>query len=184
MTKYDSDKCEAFIGDYLPIIAPLRDEPITLLELGVFRGGSLKYWADYFTHPQSKIIGIDLVLPDTDFPSNVLVYQCDQKDVDKLEQIAEEHGPFQIVIDDASHQRKETETSFRTLLRHVSVSGHYIIEDWAVGYWRHQPNYAGMVELITSIIERVPDLQIDAMNIVLTPGKAIAFFRKGVTGWS
>ena len=46
MGEYDSAKCESFIEDCLPIIGPLQDEPITMLELGVFRGASFNYWAE------------------------------------------------------------------------------------------------------------------------------------------
>jgi len=36
-----------------------RDRPITMLEIGVFRGGSLRMWKKYF-HPDSTIVGIDV----------------------------------------------------------------------------------------------------------------------------
>ena len=36
-----------------------RDRPIKMLEIGVFRGGSLRMWKDYF-HPDSTIVGIDI----------------------------------------------------------------------------------------------------------------------------
>ncbi|MGI9263102.1 MAG: class I SAM-dependent methyltransferase, partial [Woeseiaceae bacterium] len=36
-----------------------RDRPIRMLEIGVFRGGSLRMWKDY-SHPDSTIVGIDV----------------------------------------------------------------------------------------------------------------------------
>ena len=36
-----------------------RDRPIRMLEIGVFRGGSLRMWKQFF-HPDSIIVGIDI----------------------------------------------------------------------------------------------------------------------------
>ena len=36
-----------------------RDRPITMLEIGVFRGGSLRMWKEYF-HTDSTIVGVDI----------------------------------------------------------------------------------------------------------------------------
>ena len=46
---------------YNAILAPWVDEEITLLELGIYRGGSLKLWRDYF--PRGAVVGIDRKLP-------------------------------------------------------------------------------------------------------------------------
>ncbi len=40
-----------------------------------------------------------------------------------------------------------------------------------------------MVELVTEIIGSAPAKQIDAMEIFLHPGRALAVFRKGKEGW-
>lgn len=46
---------------YLPVyehwLKPLRRQPITLLEIGVFQGGSLRMWHKYM--PKATIIGLD-----------------------------------------------------------------------------------------------------------------------------
>lgn len=182
--QYESDKFQSgIIEEYLSRFNHLTTEKITLLEIGIYKGGSLSFWADYFKNPETKIIGIDINPPDVIFPSNVIVYQCNQNDTFKLRKIAEEHGPFNLIIDDGSHQRKETENCFKVLLDYVSTGGYYVIEDWAVGYWRDQPHFKGMVELVTKIIETTPQLKIEGMNVMLGPHKAIAFFQKGDTGW-
>ncbi len=43
--------------------------------------------------------------------------------------------------------------------------------------------YAGMVELINEIIARIPELSISESRVILEKNKALAFFRKGETGW-
>jgi hypothetical protein len=39
----------------------LVDKEITLLEVGIHKGGSLRLWHDYF--PRGQIVGVDLKLP-------------------------------------------------------------------------------------------------------------------------
>jgi hypothetical protein len=41
-----------------------------------------------------------------------------------------------------------------------------------------------MVELITDLMQRAPELQIESFRIILTRGKAMAFFRRGLEGWT
>jgi O-methyltransferase len=37
----------------------LRNEPIDFLEFGVYQGGSLKYWTEINTNPESRFVGFD-----------------------------------------------------------------------------------------------------------------------------
>ncbi|NBD17282.1 MAG: hypothetical protein GVY04_14430 [Cyanobacteria bacterium] len=184
MESFNTDKIEhGLMCEYFSILGSLKYKKICLLEIGIASGDSLKLWSHYFQHPESKIIGIDIRIPEVEFPQNVIVYQCDQNDVSKLKEIAQIEGEFDVVIDDGSHQRAETETCFHTLIDYVVVGGFYVIEDWAVGYWKNKPRYHGMVDLITDIIEKAPDLTIEEMRVILAPLKAITFFRKGKSGW-
>jgi hypothetical protein len=189
---YDTDKLEnGLLAEYETRFANLRSEPVTMLELGVDRGGSLRFWSDFFDAPGTTIVGIDLQPPSIAFAQNVHVYRCNQADKQALHRIAESHGPFDLIIDDASHRTKETKVSFSALWPHLTVGGTYVIEDWAVGYWpvrwrsvlRHGRRYRGMVHVITNIVERAPSLRIDALDVVLAQHKAMAFFRKGEQGW-
>jgi cephalosporin hydroxylase len=192
---YDTDKIEnGLIEEYQARFAHLRERPVALLEIGVARGGSLRFWADYFRAPGTRIVGVDITLPEAPLPGNVVLRRCDQMDAAGLSTIAGEHGPFDVIIDDASHQTAETQHCFDVLWPHVAVGGYYVVEDWAVGYWRKRPRYLamirpgpryeGMVQVVTGIIERVPELSVEAFDVVLAPHKAMAFFRKGERGWT
>jgi len=187
---YDTDKiANGFMPDYERILAPYRKQAVRVLEIGVFRGGSCLLWSDFFSHPQSKIVGLDLVLPNGGMPEDnkqrVILKQCDQNDAAGLREIAEYFGPFDIVIDDGSHRYDETLNCFQVLFEHVRPGGYYIIEDWGVGYWKNQQHIFGnsegntMVTLITSIMQSVPNLPIAGYQIILDTHKCLAFFRKG-----
>lgn len=96
-----------------------------MLELGIDYGGSLLFWSDFFLHPSTRIIGLDINLPSgITFPRRVTIAQCDQNDSVALKKIAEQYGPFDIIIDDASHWKKETENSFNTLMQYVKPGGY------------------------------------------------------------
>ena len=55
--------------------------------------------------------------------------QGDQADEARLQAIAREHGPFDIVIDDGSHRSEHQAATLVALLPHVSPGGFHVIED-------------------------------------------------------
>jgi hypothetical protein len=52
-----SSRRHGFAEIYETYVRPLRDEPIAMLEIGVWKGASLRMWADYF--PNGRIHGLD-----------------------------------------------------------------------------------------------------------------------------
>src|SRR5437588_12397337 len=46
-----------YLRHYEEIFAPFRDRAITLCEIGIAQGASLKVWGEYF--PKAQILGID-----------------------------------------------------------------------------------------------------------------------------
>ena len=183
---YATDKTATGLLDvYQQRLAHWAERPIRLLEIGIERGGSLLFWADFFKHPESLILGLDLQLPAMVLPDRVLGLICDQNDVSQLAQVARQYGPFDVIIDDASHFTNETRLCFGTLFGPaLKVGGCYVIEDWAVGYWRDRdPRYRGMVEWLAELLKQAPQHAIAALTISLKPGQAYAWFEKGATGW-
>jgi cephalosporin hydroxylase len=165
-------------GEYKSLFRHLKFKKIKLLELGVEWGGSLMFWSDFFLHPGTRMIGLDIKLPfGKTFPRRVTVAQCDQNDSVALKNIAEQYGPFDIIIDDASHFAKETENSFNTLLHYVKPGGYYIIEDWSVGYMGKE--FAGMNDLIANIVSRAPHFDIESLRVIYNNSTLAVF--KGST---
>jgi cephalosporin hydroxylase len=146
--KYETDKEEhGLIKIYNEILK--FDKPITLLEVGIYKGGSLQYYGELL--PTSTIIGVDIINPVLPLPKNVTFYNANQLQPESFVDVIK-HAPFDVIIDDGSHQRLETETTIKTLWEHLKSGGMYIIEDWGVGYW-NQEQYQGMKELILDIIK-------------------------------
>jgi len=142
MTGYDTDKGPVYREVYESLFAPLREQPVRLLEVGVHRGGSLLLWRDYF--PLGQIVGLDIdAIEVPDESGRIRVYQGGQQDTALLDRIGRENAPegFDIVIDDASHVASLSKVTFWHLFeRHLKPGGVYIIEDWGTGYWGTWPD--------------------------------------------
>ena len=146
----EGDLADVFLGSkdihkwvhYLPIyesvLKPYRNRPIRMLEIGVFRGGSLAMWKKYL-HPESVIVGIDID-PGTvqyDDPGNGIHVRIGaQQDVDFLRRVAEEFGPFEVIIDDGSHISSHMIATFQYLFPNaLADGGAYLVEDIHANYW-------------------------------------------------
>lgn len=110
---------------YGPLFEPWRDKPIRLLELGVMYGSSVKLWRDYFHNGQ--IFGLDISPPPKPIPG-VTIFEGDQADPATIATVGQ-HGPFDIIIDDASHVGKLTTASFKGFVPYLAPCGIYCVED-------------------------------------------------------
>jgi SAM-dependent methyltransferase len=131
-----------FYAIYDRYFADFSDRAITLLELGVHSGESLKVWASYF--PQGNIIGVDITESAADFSAypNIAFEPGDQADPDRLNEILLSHAPvgLDIIIDDASHIGHKSAASYATLFPRLKPGGLYVIEDWGTGYFDDWPD--------------------------------------------
>jgi SAM-dependent methyltransferase len=140
----DTDKTQSqgYIDNYECHFSNLRNMPVKILELGVFHGGSLLMWQEYFS--KGLVVGLDLQPnPLTEMPEQVRFYRGSQDDAIFLDRVARECAPdgFDIVIDDASHIGTLSRASFRNLFeKHLKPGGIYVIEDWGTGYWGSWPD--------------------------------------------
>lgn len=135
--RYGTDKATCGHG-YTPLyeqyLGRWRDEPITLLELGVWKGDSILTWWEYFQ--QGIIFGVDRNLRECLITKDErrYLYQCDQANADTLERIARGAGGFDVIIDDASHISSKTIASFGILFPFLRSGGLYVIEDLQTSY--------------------------------------------------
>lgn len=178
--KFQTDKyASGLIEEYESMFA--KSEKVKYLEIGIWKGGSLRWAADYF-HPQSLIAGIDRELPYDEFPKNIVMHMADQSDEDKLKRIAGLYHDIDIVIDDGCHFAKETGNTWNAFWPRVRQGGIYIIEDWGAAYChKDKEQYEGMPKLITALMLLKQDFnKITNMKIVHNDnGMSYAAFWKG-----
>ncbi len=115
--------------------AAFRDQEITFLEIGVFHGGSMQMWKNYFG-PKAKIIGVDINPACKAFEEDQITIEIgSQEDRNFLKELAAKHGPFDIVLDDGGHTMSQQIISFEELYPHVKRDGLYLCEDLHTSYW-------------------------------------------------
>lgn len=123
-------KPDSYLALYERLFDPLRDASLSLLELGIHSGHSLHLWHRYF--PKARITGVDMRPCPADIPADRVAYvQGRQEDPVAITEAAE-RGPFDIIIDDASHIGRLTKATFGLLFRdHLKPGGIYVLEDIA-----------------------------------------------------
>ena len=125
--KYDTDK--GTVHDYLEAYDLLfhlkKHDNLTLLEVGVQRGGSLRLWADYFTN--ASILGIDVYDHENIFENPRIIEII--KDVRGLNIDELPYSNFDIVIDDGSHHVDDQLAVIEKFYPMLNKNGILIIED-------------------------------------------------------
>ena len=124
---------------YERLLGPVRYKALTLLELGVWHGASLRMWAEYL--PNAQIIGVDTSEPIVIDDPNVVVWQDDQTSDTLGRRIRLSFGDLDVIIDDASHISSKTIKSFEHLWWYLKPGGWYVIEDLQTSY--DSANYDG-----------------------------------------
>jgi cephalosporin hydroxylase len=115
----------------------------TFVEIGVSKGGSLQLWKRYLG-PFAQIVGIDIDPNCKAFEeSQIAIRIGDQSDPAFLQQIIEEFGSPDVVLDDGSHVMKHIAASFEFLYPRLARTGVYIVEDLHTAYWEEYGGGAG-----------------------------------------
>lgn len=107
-------------------------EPKAILEIGVQTGDSLRMWMERF--PNAKVVGIDIE-ETCGKPEGATVVIGDGHDPDLLAKVWGQYGPFDLVIDDGSHQVAHQIRTFEALLPRIGRGGMYVCEDLHTSYW-------------------------------------------------
>ena len=137
-----------------------RSRPITFLEIGVFKGGSIPMWRSFFAE------GSTLVFADIDpdctahADPGTHVEIGNQADPDFLNALAAKYGPFDVVLDDGSHINAHQIASFTGLWPHMNPQSLYMVEDCHTSYW---PGFGGGYRNEASFIE-FAKRKVDAMH--------------------
>ena len=179
-------KEDAYLEFYDDLFSNLYELPLNILEVGVYKGGSLLMFAHYFEN--ARLMGIDITPPDqklydeirdSDLKDRVSVGLGSQDDLDFLEETITSwfRGEcLDIVFDDASHLYEQTRSTFDYIFHHqLGSGGMYIIEDWGAGYWPKWPdgNPDGMHGLPRLVKELVDDVALRDRSMLFEGERAL-----------
>ena len=113
---------------YQAHLEPIRLSAKKVLEVGVWRGGSLKMWRDYF--PNATVYGFDNDLSQIsgELGDRIVTMQGDQSKREDLDSVGEAWS-FDLIVDDGGHTMEQQQITLAALFPKVRPGGYYILED-------------------------------------------------------
>ena len=134
-TKRVISKWDHYFDIYERYFSKYRGKEIVILEIGVFQGGSLQMWKQYFGE-KAMIYGIDIDPKCKSFEEeNIEIFIGSQSDVKFLEQVKSKIPLIDILIDDGGHEMNQQIITFKELFSHIKDNGVYLCEDLHTSYW-------------------------------------------------
>lgn len=121
-----------------------RNKEIVFCEIGVFKGGSLQMWRNYFGE-KATIIGIDIDKECMQYADkNIIVEIGSQGDERFWDYIKEKYPRIDILLDDGGHDMLLQKTTFDCMFPHLQDNGLYVCEDTHSSYFKeHGGEYGG-----------------------------------------
>lgn len=124
---------------YFPIyekwFSPYRDKDIVFVEVGVFKGGSIQMWKNYFGK-RAKIVGVDIDPNCKRFEEEQISIEIgSQEDPNFWAAFKEKYPRVDILLDDGGHKMNQQIVTFREMFPHIKDGGLYMCEDCHTSYW-------------------------------------------------
>lgn len=148
--QYGTDKLRhGYTPLYHELFAPMRGMPVNVVELGVYRGASVRMWADYF--PDANIFAVD-----------VRPAQLESvRGIERVKAVLADSGSpllsdklpdsIDILIDDASHKPCDQIAAFTSLWPRIAVGGYYVVEDLHAG-WAFENGRHGFIDHLCGLL--------------------------------
>ncbi len=141
-------------------------KPVTFIEIGCGRGGSLQMWKSYFG-PHAVIVGVDINPACKSYEEDQIEVRIgDQSDPKLLQSLIDEFGAPDIVLDDGSHIMHHISATFNFLYPRLAKNGIYMVEDLHTAY---RDEFEGGLRKPSTFIELSKNL-IDELNADHTLG--------------
>lgn len=122
-------KWEHYFDLYHHLFKKFRNKPVTILEIGIFSGGSLQLWRSYFGE-NCLIYGVDIDERCKAYSNgHTKIFIGNQQDRCFWKGFFEEVKSIDIIIDDGGHSYEQQRVTFEETLPFLSPGGVYICED-------------------------------------------------------
>ncbi len=165
-SKYFSLKYFNYFPIYDSLLKKFRNKKIKFVEIGVFSGGSLFMWRNFFGK-KAKIIGIDLN-PDIKrfkkYGFDILI--GDQSSEQFWKRFFKKYGKVDVVLDDGGHTNYQQIKTVNCCVPNIKDGGILITEDVHTSYikdkWYNPSKYSFInynKKLIDDINSRYPGLK-------------------------
>ena len=153
-------KWQHYFDIYDRHFSKFRGKEVVVLEIGVFQGGSLQMWKNYFGD-KARIIGIDVNPECKKFEEeNIEIYIGSQSDRSFWRELKSKIPDVDILIDDGGHTMNQQIVTFEEMYGKVKSNGVFLCEDLHTSYWL---NFGGGYKRYNTFIEYSKNM-IDKIN--------------------
>ena len=137
---YLSIKYDTYFLVYESLLEKYVGKDITIVEVGVFNGGSLFMWREFFG-PSARIIGVDLNPIAREWEKHGFeIYIGDQGCENFWQDFFHKVGVVDVIIDDGGHTNLQQVITTHNAIPHVRDGGVLIVEDVHTSYFREFGN--------------------------------------------
>ena len=159
--RHGTDKVTTHHYEYLygSVLGLLKKKALNFLEVGLGcgmsygPGKSIPVWREYLPHARISIMEYNenCAAPFKEKVDNL--FTGDQSDLKTLERVGTQAGPFDFIVDDGGHTRKQQVISVIGLWPYVAPKGVYVIEDFFTSFIRQYNDYGeSAYDLVTQLI--------------------------------
>ena len=126
-------KWRHYFDVYHKHLARFRGTDVHLAEVGIYSGGSLSMWRDYFG-ASAHVIGVDIANATLAYDRNPRygsprIRIGDQRDDQFWRRFREDEPRIDVLLDDGSHMLSGQNATMQAMLNHISPGGIYMCED-------------------------------------------------------
>lgn len=132
-TKLKSDKWIHYFDIYDQYFTKFRNKKPTFVEVGVYDGGSIETWVEYFGKG-ANVYGIDIE-PRVGEIEGAKLFQGDQGNPEFWDEFLKQVPVIDGFVDDGSHHMEHQILTFLKVWPHISEGGVYMCEDTHTSYW-------------------------------------------------
>ena len=156
-SKYFSLKYANYFHIYDSLLKKYRNKKIIFVEIGVFSGGSLFMWRDFFGK-KAKIIGIDLN-PDIKrfkkYGFDIII--GDQSSKEFWKKFFRKYGKVDVILDDGGHTNLQQSLTAIYTIPFIKNNGLLVIEDTHSSYQKefNNPSKYSFINFSKKIIDDV-----------------------------
>lgn len=139
-TRYLSIKYDSYFQVYEQVFGQYVGKEITFVEVGIYNGGSLFMWREYFG-PRARIIGIDLNPAARQWESEGFeIFIGSQSDPAFWRDFYAKVGRVDVLLDDGGHTNRQQIITVHESLPHIKDGGVILVEDVHASYMREFGN--------------------------------------------
>ncbi|WP_196606658.1 hypothetical protein [Pectinatus frisingensis] len=155
-----------YLNKYDCVLHHLKNSSFTLLELGVYKGASLKMWGEYF--PKANIVGVDINYSCKKYEGKNKHVIIADLSIEKSIIALKKTNPM-VIVDDASHLWSHQIKALFLLFLSLPSGGIYILEDLETSF-KECSNYGDSIISTYDICSAIAEVVTSGVSLRVKNG--------------